>query len=178
MLESHPELQGCAADCVHCGIRFLTHPRNAGRRNLRCPFGCREHHRRECSRRRSTAYYRSASGKQKKKRLNSRRPSSGSRAGESTRRVAAPQPPPSSYDEQPPPSVKLELALQGVLLKESSVVQSPLLPYVRMIVSLIEGVHFRLAELVELLRQALRQHSIARRRRADYVLAFLHQHPP
>jgi hypothetical protein len=31
---------------------------------------------------------------------------------------------------------------------------------------------------VELLRQALRQRSIASRSRRDYVLAFLHEHPP
>ena len=63
VLQSHPELRGCIAYCTDCGIRFLTHPRNASRRNLRCPFGCRQHHRRQCSCRRSTAYYRTTAGK-------------------------------------------------------------------------------------------------------------------
>jgi hypothetical protein len=36
-----------------------------------------------------------------------------------------------------------------------------MLPYVRMVVSLIDGVELTCDELVELLRQALRQHSIA-----------------
>jgi hypothetical protein len=58
------------------------------------------------------------------------------------------------------------------------VANSPLLPYVRMVVSLIEGVPRTCQELVRLLRQALRQHSFAFRRRTDYVLRFLHQHPP
>ena len=73
ILQSHPELQGCVAYCADCGIRFLTHPRNAGRQNLRCPFGCRQHHRRQRSCQRSIAYYRTAAGKAKKKRLNARR---------------------------------------------------------------------------------------------------------
>jgi hypothetical protein len=68
--------------------------------------------------------------------------------------------------------------LEGVVLDESSVVESPVLPYVRMVVGLIEGVRVSLKQLRDWLCQALRQHSIARRRRPDYVLAFLNQHPP
>ena len=41
VLRDRPDLQDCAVRCCHCGIRFFTHPRNAGRRDLRCPFGCR-----------------------------------------------------------------------------------------------------------------------------------------
>jgi hypothetical protein len=47
-----------------------------------------------------------------------------------------------------------------------------------MIVSLIEGVQFSFHQLVSLLQESLRQHSIAYRTKTDYVLAFLHQHPP
>jgi hypothetical protein len=71
-----------------------------------------------------------------------------------------------------------QLRLDGVLLDEPSLLASPMLPYARMVVSLVEGVPFSLAELVNLLRRALRQHSIARRRRTDYVLHVLHQRPP
>jgi len=49
---------------------------------------------------------------------------------------------------------------------------------VRMVVSLIEGVEFTFHEVVHLLGQAMRQHSIGVRRRIDYLLGFLHQHPP
>jgi hypothetical protein len=73
---------------------------------------------------------------------------------------------------------KVELRLDGVVLDESSVVNSPMLPYLRMLVSLIEGIRLTCQELVRLLRQALRQRSLAFRRRGDYVLRFLHQHPP
>jgi len=55
---------------------------------------------------------------------------------------------------------------------------SPVLPYVRMVVSLIEGIEFSCEEVVRLLRQAMRQHSIAHRRKIDYVLGYLHRHPP
>jgi hypothetical protein len=65
-----------------------------------------------------------------------------------------------------------------VVLDESSVTNSPLLPYVRMVVSLIEGIPRTCQELVRLLRQALRQHRFAFRRGTDYVLRFLFQHPP
>src|SRR5438093_10096437 len=37
------ELRRCVTRCRHCGIFFLTHPRNAGRRDLGCPFRSEEH---------------------------------------------------------------------------------------------------------------------------------------
>src|SRR3990172_1547082 len=40
-----------------------------------------------------------------------------------------------------------QLLLEGVLLEEASVVHSPILPYVRMVASLIEGEYITLAEL-------------------------------
>ena len=77
-----------------------------------------------------------------------------------------------------PLPVTAEPRLEGVVLDESSLASSPMLPYVRMVVSLIEGVEFTCREVVDLLRQALRQHSIGARRRIDYLLGFLHRHPP
>lgn len=40
---------------------------------MRCPFGCREHHRREKAKERIKEYYHSKEGKMKKKRLNQKR---------------------------------------------------------------------------------------------------------
>lgn len=178
LLESDSDLRDCVTFCCHCGIRFLTHPRCAGRLNVRCAFGCRKHHRRQRACQRSTAYYRSESGRAKKKRLNARR----------STRVTAPEslaPMDSSPPAEPPPEqpaeplpVKEELRLEGVVLDAQSVRNSPMLPYLRMLVNLIEGIRLRGEELVELLIQALRQHSIAFRRRTDYVLRVLHEHPP
>lgn len=74
ILKARPALRPCLCRCRHCRIFFLTHPRNAGRHDLRCPFGCREAHRKACSTRRSVAYYRDGeAGRQKKRQQNARR---------------------------------------------------------------------------------------------------------
>ena len=72
----------------------------------------------------------------------------------------------------------IELRLDGVVLDESSLVSSPMLPYVRMLAGLIEGVEFTGDEVLCLLRRSLRQRRLGARRRIDYILVFLHQHPP
>ena len=73
VLEARPELTDCAVECKHCGIRFFTHPRNAGREDLRCPFGCRKHHRRKLGRERSRRCSQKAEAKEKKQAHNKRR---------------------------------------------------------------------------------------------------------
>jgi hypothetical protein len=50
--------------------------------------------------------------------------------------------------------------------------------YVGMVTSLIEGRRVSEEEIVEMLVRALRQHSIVRRRRMDYVLAHLKKNAP
>jgi len=168
--------------CAHCGIRFLTHPRNAGRRNLRCPFGCRQHHRRQRSCQRSTAYYRTEAGKRRKKWLNARRqgcpvllvppPPAGNPQG------LPPDPPAGAPPASAPWRAPAELRLDGIVLDESSVAHSPMVPYVRMVVSLIQGVPFTCREIVHLLRLAMRQRSIGARRGSDYLLDSLLPRPP
>jgi hypothetical protein len=200
-LQAHPELQLYVTHCAHCGIRFLTHPRNAGRRNLRCPFGCREHLRRQRSSQRSRAYYQTAAGKRKKQGHNRRRGRPPSAQSPAAGETQPPSPlardgstdaaaivgssiaarPPEPWLPEPPTEAqpcRAELRLDGVVLDESSLTNSPVLPYVRMMVGLIEGVRFTVEQILGLLRQALRQHSIASRTRRDYVLGFLRQHPP
>ena len=73
VLRIKPWLRKCLARCRHCGIFFLTDPRNAGRRDLGCPFGCSRAHRQKQSTLRSVAYYREPEGKIKKQALNARR---------------------------------------------------------------------------------------------------------
>lgn len=68
-----PWLRKCLARCRHCGIFFLTDPRNVGRRDLGCPFGCSRAYRQKQSTQRSVAYYREPEGKIKKQALNARR---------------------------------------------------------------------------------------------------------
>jgi hypothetical protein len=68
-----PDLRRCLKHCRACGIFFLTSPSNEKRRDLRCPFGCRDAHRRGESSRRVAAYYGTPEGRQKKRALNRRR---------------------------------------------------------------------------------------------------------
>ena len=88
----------------------------------------------------------------------------------------------SGHPGAPPASdtspVTIEPRLGGMVLDESSLAASPMLSYVRMVVSLIEGVQFTCREVVARLRQALRQHSIGACRGGDYLLGSLHQRPP
>ena len=177
-LESHPELQGCAVFCRHCGIRFLTHPRNAGRQDLRCPFGCREHHQRQSSQQRSAAYYRTAAGQGKKKRLNARRARPPRSPGEPAPAALDPQTPPLPESVPQELPVPVPVRLEEVVLDESQLRNSPLLPYVGTVVNLLEGRQLNCQQVVEVLVQALRQRSIARRNRADYVREDQHQYPP
>jgi hypothetical protein len=145
---------------------------------LRCPFGCRQRHRRQRSSQRSAAYYRTPGGKAKKERLNRRR----CRGSPCAAGPLPPDPGPQLTSPNGPPTdecqEQVELQLDGVVLDEASVTNSPLLPYLRMMVSLIEGIRLTCQKLVRLLRRALRQHSFVFRSRTDYVLRFLHEHPP
>jgi hypothetical protein len=148
VLRNRPDLRRCLRRCRHCRIFFLTHPRNAGRGDLRCPFGCREAHRKQHSTARSVAYYATAEGKAKKKIQNSKRAQGGVRA-EANRR------------------------LTGVLEFYAGIVS-----YVAMVASLIEGRRVSEAEILQRLVRAMRQHSMARRHRMDYVVAQLQKHGP
>jgi hypothetical protein len=70
------------------------------------------------------------------------------------------------------------MPLAGLVLDETSVVSSPILPYVRMAVSLIVGKSIGEDQLVEKLLQIMRQRSIDNRTSAQYVSRFPDQHPP
>ena len=58
LLRERPDLRPCLKRCRHCRILFLTHPRNTGRADLCCGFGCRAAYRRQRDTRRSVVYYR------------------------------------------------------------------------------------------------------------------------
>lgn len=148
VLRSQSHLRRCLCRCRHCRIFFLTHHRNAGRSDLRCPFGCREAHRKRRSTERSVAYYATAEGKTKKKIQNGKRAQGGVQT-----------------DEKPPVTEAVECPADMV-------------GYVAMVASLIEGRRVSQAEMFQRLVRAMRQHSMARRRRIDYVVAQLHQHGP
>ena len=152
VLRAKPELRVCRTRCRHCRIFFLTHPRNVRQRGqMRCPFGCREAHRKRESARRSVAYYRDPDvGKQKKVVLNQRRRRAG---GTAPRATAA--------------------ATAGAGKKAPVIVD-----HVRMVVSLIEGRPITRYQVLRMLATVLRQHTMVRRRPVDQAVAWLNKRPP
>lgn len=149
VLRNKPWLRKCLARCRHCGIFFLTDRRNSGRHDLGCPFGCQQSHRKRQSARRSVAYYREPEGKVKKQALNARR-----------RKIPAlaPASPPAQPEPLPCPR--------------------PILDYVCVLTSLIEGRRVQLWEVIEMLQRTVRQHRMVRTRRIDQGVAWLHEQPP
>ena len=155
VLRAKPHLRACRTRCRQCRIFFLTHPRNAGRHDLRCPFGCREAHRKQASAQRSAAYYREPKGQRKKSDLNQRRP----------RKYCPPKPAPTPPKTRPPRPRRARWNLR-------------LVEYVRMVASLIEGRRISRRQVLRMLARKLRQHTMSRRRRIDQTVAWLNEEPP
>lgn len=155
VLRAKPHLRQCLTRCRHCRIFFLTHPRNAGRHDLRCPFGCRGAHRQQSSAQRSAAYYRSPQGRDKKSEFNQRRP----------RQYCPPKPAPN------PPRARRR---KGPRPKWNP----RMVEYVRMVASLIEGRRIRRSQVLRMLARKLRQHTMSRRRKMDQTVAWLNEAPP
>lgn len=95
-LRRHPQL--LRTRCCHCGIFFATSRRNVGRDDMRCPFSCRDAHRKIESTKRSVAYNRTKHGKRLKSLLNQRR--NPPRAN--TARLITPAAPPLALGKSPP----------------------------------------------------------------------------
>jgi hypothetical protein len=70
------------------------------------------------------------------------------------------------------------LVLSGFTLREATVANSPLLPYLAMVATVLEGRAIGRQELLGALQRSMRQRSIDRLPRREYVLGFLEQHPP
>jgi hypothetical protein len=155
VLRAKPHLRACLTRCRHCRVFFLSHPRNAGRQDLRCPFGCREAHRKQASGQRSAAYYGGPKGKRKKSDLNQRRP----------RKYCAPKPATGTPPARPSRGRR---ARWNPLMVE----------HVRMVASLIEGRQVSRRQVLEMLARVLRQLTIGRRRKIDQTVAWLNEQPP
>jgi hypothetical protein len=54
----------------------------------------------------------------------------------------------------------------------------PIVEYIRMVTSFIEGRQVSLAEVLEMLTRVLRQHRMVRTRRIDQIIAWLNERPP
>lgn len=59
--------------CPQCLVTFLTCSSNRGRGDIRCPFGCRDGHKKAASHSRVKAYYSAPEGKSKKQIQNEKR---------------------------------------------------------------------------------------------------------
>lgn len=163
-MRTQPPLRKCLCRCRHCRIFFFTHPRNSGRRDLGCPFGCKQEHRRRESIRRSTEFYRGEQGRILKRYQNeARRKGASVLSGEKA-------PPPEKPPCAPCPPEVAE-ALPAVKDPE-------LLEHVRVVVSLIENRPVGLEEIWEMLARVLRQRSMSRGRPIDHTLAWLNANPP
>lgn len=155
VLRANPHLRQCLTRCKHCRIFFITHPRNIDpeslhcRKDLCCPFGCRKAHRKQCSTQRSVEYYQGKNGKFKKSIQNGKRRRQG----------------------REPDSEKQPAADEGKW-------NAPIVEHVRMVTSIIEEREVSLDEILKMLSKVLRQHSIGRRKRIDYIVKYLNKNPP
>jgi hypothetical protein len=156
VLRTKPHLRRCLVRCRHCRIFFLTDPRNAGRVDLRCPFGCQETYRRKSSTERSVGYYGTEEGKMKKKIQNAKR---GRKEV-----VASPADPPEIEKAKPSPEKKE--------WDEAAV------SYIRQVTGLIEGRRVSREEIVEMLERGVRQHGMEGGNRMDYVVDYLKKKDP
>jgi len=129
---------------------FFTHPRNAGRNDLGCPFGCRQDHRKKNSTKRSVEYYRSKEGKIKKKYLNARR----------NGRLLESSPDENSADS-------CEAGIDKATIH-----------HIQAVTSLIEGRPVTIKEVMVLIHKILRQHSIDKRGKSFYAAGYHHKSPP
>jgi hypothetical protein len=116
---------------------------------LRCPFGCRAAHRKQHATRRSTAYYRTKEGQQKKRIQNGKRRREG-------------------WVPEAPAATKADAGEWTAQMVE----------HVRMVASLIERRRVSLDEILKMLGRVLRQHSLVRRRRIDYIIGHLNKASP
>ncbi len=141
--------------CRHCRIYFLTDPRNAGRKDLGCPFGCSRSHRKESSNSRSIEYYQTDWGKKKKKILNGRR-----RKEEQTINCVEDTTDESYYE------------VGQMNLDEDTV------KYLQTVTTLIEGRIVGRGEILSMVKAKMRQHSMVKMKKIDYIFRSHLAKPP
>ena len=191
VLRRKPHLWSYLVRCRHCRIFFLTDPRNTGRTDLRCPFGCKQAHRKKESKERSTAYYQTESGKMKKKHQNNKRsktsdPNRDSQGKEEREKPEASvercQPKTGEKREEPKASMERENPRAGVErddsdldLDEAEDVErdEDMVKHIQLQTSLIEGRAVSREETLDMLKRIVRQRSLASERRLDYVVRFV-----
>ena len=130
-------------------------PRNAGRNDLGCPFGCCEARRKESSSERSVAYYQTDEGKGKKKVQNNKRKA--------------------TAESNPQLSSEPESLIPNIV---SPAYKPELVKHLCILTSLIEGRRVSQKEIIEMLVRVLRQHSMEKRNRVGQIVAWLNKQSP
>jgi hypothetical protein len=171
-LRTRPHLRGRGylRRCRHCRILFLTDPRNRGREDLGCPFGCRAAHRKKEAARRAAQWRSTPVGKAEKKKLN---------------RERAFRDRPQAFSGRLDPVVDAMLeemrrmgpAPRAVLKWKGIEVPVGAVSYLEGVLSLMECRKVGIAELSRMLERISRQRSMDRRGRMDYILSRLHAAP-
>jgi hypothetical protein len=86
--------------------------------------------------------------------------------------------PPAELVVEEAPRADVQLALDGFTLNEVTLVNSPVLPYLAMIATVLERGTIGIPELLQVLRRSMRRRIFDRLPRREYVLRVLNQHPP
>jgi hypothetical protein len=118
---------------------------------LRCPFGCRQAHRKRSSTKRSVEYYQTEEGITKRKIQNDRR-------GKKERSV-------DSIDESSNED-------------NETLPDKETLHYIQTVTSLIEARRVSLYEILAMLKNRLKQHSMYKQRRFGYAFKYTGGEPP
>ncbi|MDI6770953.1 MAG: hypothetical protein QMD04_14945, partial [Anaerolineales bacterium] len=136
---------------------FLTHPRNAGRQDLGCPYGCKQAHRKESAKKRSIEYYQTPQGKFKKSLLNNAR-------SKPKDQSIHPEEDSSGEDSSDENS---DCQVGEITLDQETV------DYLQSVTSLIEGRHVTQEEILSMLAKKMRQLNIAKKKKIEYTLEYL-----
>jgi len=152
LIKKAPFLRQYLIKCKHCGIIFFTDPRNAGRQDIRCSFGCRQAYKKKSSKERSKDYYQTEEGKEKKKELNKRRKKSNANNQEK------------DYQE-------LEVVDEKQMNNE-------ILNYLQLVAWHIEGKRFSLKIILMKVKILLRQHSMYMLKKRVYHCSKINKQSP
>ena len=175
VLHDQPHLRHYLTRCTHCPIFFITHPCNAGRTDLGCPFGCSETHRKNESTKRSTAYYQTPEGKEKKKQLNAN-------ARNKTNQTTGEREEPSSQNKninEEPLTLDEQNAEKNNSDKDKTIhPDKKMLHYLQCLFNLIDRQFLSYQQILDLLNRKIRQHHLRKRKEIEYVIDYCRSKPP
>lgn len=181
LLRTCPHLEKLVCHCVHCGIIFLVHARNQGRKDVCCPFGCRKPYQKQQANKRSRAHYQIDKAKSNKKKLNELayylkvQLKRALKLSQSILPSLEPFTPPTHSIPLPPPEIKTAPTLSTAQVKTqpsmppSRPLANNFMRYLQWILRLVDGVKFEFSVIKEALSKIFRQRGMAILSRAKYM---------